>query len=64
MLDTNALIALINGSPCIMASVRKPAPLVFGISSIAAHELYFGACRSVRSEDLERIGRLRIPIIG
>jgi tRNA(fMet)-specific endonuclease VapC len=48
----------------MVTSVRERAPFDFAISSIAAHELYFGAFRSARSEeDLARIGRLRIPII-
>ena len=64
MLDTNAVIALLRGTPRIVASIREQAPSDFGISSIAAHELYFGAYRSVRSEEnVARIGRLRIPII-
>jgi tRNA(fMet)-specific endonuclease VapC len=64
MLDTNAVIALLKGTPRMVTSVGKRVPFDFGISSIAAHELYFGAFRSARSEDnLARIGRLRIPVI-
>jgi len=64
MLDTNAVIALLKGTPRMVTSVRKRVPFDFGISSIAAHELYFGAFRSARStENLARIGRLRIPIV-
>ena len=48
----------------MFARVTEHAPVDFGIPSIAAHELYFGAFRSARStENLARIGRLRIPII-
>ena len=64
MLDTNAVIALLKGTPRMVTSVGKRVPFDFGISSIAAHKLYFGAFRSARSEDnLARIGRLRIPVI-
>ena len=64
MLDTNAVIALLKGAPRIVGSIRERAPFDFAISSIAAHELYFGAFRSARSEEnLARIGRLRIPVI-
>lgn len=48
----------------MVARVQEHAPVDFGIPSIAAHELYFGAFRSARpTENLARIGRLRIPIV-
>jgi tRNA(fMet)-specific endonuclease VapC len=64
LLDTNAVIALLKGTPAMVARVQEHAPVDFGIPSIAAHELYFGAFQSARStENLARIGRLRIPIV-
>jgi tRNA(fMet)-specific endonuclease VapC len=64
LLDTNAVIALLKATPAMVARVKEHAPVDFGIPSIAAHELYFGVFRSARStENLARIGRLRIPIV-
>jgi tRNA(fMet)-specific endonuclease VapC len=51
LLDTNAVIALLNDPQGAMAQrVRGFAPLDFGLSSIVIHELYFGAFKSQRHE--------------
>jgi tRNA(fMet)-specific endonuclease VapC len=64
LLDTNAVIALLKGTPAMVARVQAYVPVDFAIPSIAAHELYFGAFRSASStENLARVGRLRIPIV-
>ncbi len=58
------MIALLKGNQVFVARLREHAPVDFGIPSIAAHELYFRAFKSARStENLARIGRLRIPIV-
>jgi len=50
LLDTNAVIALLNGQPKLAARVRRHPPREVGISSIVAHELYYGAFRSRRRD--------------
>ena len=50
LLDTNAVIALLNGQPKLAARVRQHPPSEVGISSIVAHELYYGAFRSRRRD--------------
>ena len=47
-----------------MKRVRERSPSEFGIPSIAAHELYFGAYKSSRvEENLARLEYLRIPVV-
>ena len=49
----------------LLERVREHGPLSFGIPSIAAYELYFGAFKSNRVEDnLLRIEQLRVPIVN
>ncbi|MFN3314321.1 MAG: type II toxin-antitoxin system VapC family toxin [Hyphomonas sp.] len=50
MLDTNAVIALVTGrSEALMRRVEALEPAQLAVSSIVAHELYYGAYRSQRS---------------
>jgi tRNA(fMet)-specific endonuclease VapC len=64
LLDTNAVIALVKREPRFMKRVRERSPSEFGIPSIAAHELYFGAYKSSRvEENLARLEYLRIPVV-
>jgi len=64
LLDTNAVVALVKKEPRFMKRARERSPSEFGISSIAAHELYFGAYKSGRiEENLARIDYLRLPVV-
>ncbi len=64
LLDTNALIALLRGTPRFIRRVRRRMPRDFGISSIALHELYYGAYKSARvDENLARIDSMRIVVL-
>jgi tRNA(fMet)-specific endonuclease VapC len=64
LLDTNAVIAMVNKEPRFMGRARERSPSEFGISSIAAHELYFGAYKSGRiEENLARMDYLRLPVV-
>ena len=49
LLDTNAVIALLNGNVALNQKVREYQPDDFGLSAIVAHELYYGAYRSART---------------
>jgi tRNA(fMet)-specific endonuclease VapC len=66
LLDTNAVIAIINGtSPGLVERLRSHAPDEVGLSVIALHELHYGAWRSARIEtNLAVLGRLRFQIIS
>jgi tRNA(fMet)-specific endonuclease VapC len=49
LLDTNAVIALVSGrSDALRARVEAAEPGTLAVSSIVAHELYFGAYRSAK----------------
>ncbi len=49
LLDTNAVIALLNDSASKVAQrARREVPGDIGMSAIVAHELYFGAFKSQR----------------
>jgi tRNA(fMet)-specific endonuclease VapC len=51
LLDTNAVIALLNDAQSRTAKrARRHKPSDIGISAVVAHELYYGAYRSKRSE--------------
>ena len=49
LLDTNAVIGLLNNATSQTAiRVRRQSPRDVGISSIVAHELFYGAFNSAR----------------
>ena len=51
LLDTNTVIALVGKKlDAVLARLDRIKPRTVGISSIVAHELYFGAYRSQRIE--------------
>lgn len=50
LLDANAVIALLNGNKTLGDRLRQQRPADVGIPSIVAHELYYGAFKSQRSE--------------
>lgn len=60
LLDTNAVIAALKGNAAMLARIRACRPEDVAISAIVAHELYFGAFRSVRvEENPSRVDALR-----
>ncbi len=64
LLDTNAVIAIVRKDERFLTRLRERSPADFGISSIAAHELFYGAYKSVRIErNLARIENLRFPFV-
>jgi tRNA(fMet)-specific endonuclease VapC len=64
LLDTNAVIALVKRETRFLKRARQQSPSDFGIPSIAAHELYFGAYKSGRvEENLARIEYLRLIVV-
>ena len=64
LLDSNALIALLKGQPGFVARIRQHPPRDFALSSIVAHELFYGAYKGRRSaNNLARIEALRFEVL-
>ena len=64
LLDSNAVIALLKGQEHFLARLRRHRPEEFAISSIVAHELYYGAYKSARSkESLARVEGLAFAVL-
>ena len=64
LLDTNAVIALMKGNDRFLAHLRSHEPEDFGVPSIVAHELYFGACKGrLTEQNLARVDALQFTIV-
>jgi tRNA(fMet)-specific endonuclease VapC len=64
LLDSNAVIAILRGEPGVLARLLQDSPEDFGIPSVVAHELHFGAYRGHRSaENLARVDALRFEVL-
>ncbi|CUA92832.1 type II toxin-antitoxin system VapC family toxin [Thiomonas bhubaneswarensis] len=65
LLDTNAVIALLNAQGGLVSQrIRQYRPADIGLPSIVMHELYFGAFRSQRLErNLALVDRLRFEVV-
>ncbi|MCY7370687.1 MAG: PIN domain-containing protein, partial [Polaromonas sp.] len=65
LLDTNAVIALLNDSEGqVSQRVRTLLPADFGLSSIVMHELYFSAYKSQRCDrNLDFVDKLRFEVV-
>ena len=56
LLDTNAVIALLKGREALCARLQEHQPADFGLPSVVAFELYFGAYKSQAQEkNLSRV---------
>ncbi|MEO1016219.1 MAG: type II toxin-antitoxin system VapC family toxin [Pseudomonadota bacterium] len=64
LLDTNAVIAILKGHEPFLKQLRAHRPADFGIPSIVAHELFFGAYKSHQTEtNLRKIEGLLLEIL-
>jgi tRNA(fMet)-specific endonuclease VapC len=65
LLDTNALIALLRGGANpVSQRIREHDPAEIAMSSIAMHELYYGAYRSERLEhNLSLVDGLLLEVV-
>jgi tRNA(fMet)-specific endonuclease VapC len=62
--DSNAVIAMLKGSPEFLVRMKRHMPGDFALSSIVAHELYYGAYKSQRqSENLARLDQLQFAVL-
>lgn len=66
LLDTNAVIALLNdGDSPLARHARLRHPTEIGISSIVMHELYYGAFKSQRAaRNVALVDGLRLEVIA
>ncbi|MFK7966562.1 MAG: type II toxin-antitoxin system VapC family toxin [Burkholderiaceae bacterium] len=65
LLDTNAVIALMKGNEVFCSRLRQHLPADFGLPSIVAHELYYGAYNSQAPEkNLARVEALQFETIS
>jgi tRNA(fMet)-specific endonuclease VapC len=65
LLDRGAVISVLRGHEGVLARLRKYAPGDVGMSAVVAHELYYGAYRSVRVEaNVARVDRLRFEVVA
>ena len=64
LLDANAVIAMLKGEPTMLERLRAHLPSDFGLPSIVAHELYYGAYKRQRSAaNLARIEALQFEMV-
>ena len=64
LLDTNAVIAALKGQERVLSRIRAQSPRDVSMSSIVAHELYYGAFKSQRlAENLDRVDAIQFPVI-
>lgn len=65
LLDTNAVIALLNDpGGRVSQRARQHAPSDFGLSAVVMHELYFGAYKSQRRDrNLALVDSLRFEVV-
>ena len=65
LLDTNAVVALLNDADSILAQrAKRHSPADIGISAIVGHELFYGAFKSKRVErNVALIDSLRFAVV-
>ena len=64
LLDTNAVIAILNKKSNFITKLKQYRPTDFGIPAIVLFELYYGAEKSQRTEEnLANIERLPFEIV-
>lgn len=64
LLDSNAVIALMKGMPTFLSRLHKHQPTDFALSSIVAHELFYGAYKGKRViENLIRVEALQFEVL-
>ena len=64
LLDSNAVIALMNGNQRFIRQIKKHVATDICVASITLHELYVGSCKSQRrAENLARIAVLNLEVL-
>jgi tRNA(fMet)-specific endonuclease VapC len=64
LLDSNAIIAIMKGSPGFLERLKRHQPRDFGIPAIVTDELYYGAYKGAHvAENLARVEALQFEIV-
>lgn len=64
LLDANAVIAMLKGEPTMLERLRAHLPSDFGLPSIVAHELFYGAYKSQRAAaNLARVEAMQFEVV-
>jgi tRNA(fMet)-specific endonuclease VapC len=64
LLDSNAVIALLKGHTGLLSRIHQHDPVDFALSSIVAHELFFGTYKGQRTtENLARVTALQFEVL-
>ena len=64
LLDSNAVICVLRGHTGFLSKLCEYRPQDFGISSIVAHELFYGACKGQQvAENLARVEALQFEVV-
>ena len=64
LLDANAVISLLRANPQLSRRLREHHPQDFGLPTMVAHELFYGAFKSQRvPENLARVEALRFEVL-
>lgn len=64
LLDTNAVIAILNRQSDFIAKLTRYSPQDFGLSTIVLFELHYGAQKSQRkAENLAKLAKLPFEIV-
>jgi len=65
LLDTNAVIAILKGESLFLTRLHAHLPADFGMPSIVAHELYYGAHKSQKAaSNVARIEALQFEVVS
>jgi tRNA(fMet)-specific endonuclease VapC len=64
LLDTNAVISLLKRQPTLSRRLREHVPSDFGLPTVVAHELFYGAYKSQRqAENLAVVEALQFEVL-
>ena len=64
LLDTNAVIGLLKRQPALSGRVRQHVPGDFGLPTVVAHELFYGAYKSQRqAQNLAVVEALQFEVL-
>ncbi|HUH87182.1 MAG TPA: type II toxin-antitoxin system VapC family toxin [Pusillimonas sp.] len=64
LLDSNAVIGLLKGQEKFSKRLRRHRPAEFGLPCVVAHELYYGAYKSLHvAQNLSRLDALPFQVI-
>ena len=64
LLDTNALIAILNGNQAFIDKLKQHSPRDFGVPAVVMFELFYGAHKSQRvAQNLQKLAKLPFEVL-